>query len=213
MIMILLKLKILMLLLKFKILTLLLKFKILMLLLKFKMLTLLLNTHNNCCIQSCYCCQIMNMGTYKSFISNIYNFLVCSSTVAAILCQLPTTSNPKTVGRNVQCHIRCDRVKIPLWYKLEIATNHNQAYNRHHWVSTNQKIANHMPGKPDMLSQHASVKLDMVSWHAKCRQAIPTCIAKVIAYKGLQGPKTVDKLWESEEPRNWWSNDNNILGS
>ena len=82
-----------------------------------------------------------------------------------------------------------------------------------------------------MLYQHASEKLDMLSWHTKCRQAIPTCIAKVIAYKELQEPKTVDQLWESEEPdtedkqwtsrdrkiavevRNWQSNDKIILGS
>ena len=60
--------------------------------------------------------------------------------------------------------------------------------------------ANHRPGKPDILSQHASVKLDMLSQHAACRQAIPACIAKVIVYKGLQEPRTVDKLWDPEEP-------------
>ena len=51
-----------------------------------------------------------------------------------------------------------------------------------------------------MLSQHVSAKLDMLSQHAKCRQAIPACIVKVTVYKGLQEPKTADKLWESEEP-------------
>ena len=51
-----------------------------------------------------------------------------------------------------------------------------------------------------MLSQHASVKLDMLSQHAKHRQAIPVCIAEVIVYKGLLEPRTVYKLWESEEP-------------
>ena len=60
--------------------------------------------------------------------------------------------------------------------------------------------ANHRPGKPDTLSQHASVKLDMLSQFAKHRQAIPACIAKVIVYKELQESRTVDKLWESEEP-------------
>ena len=29
---------------------------------------------------------------------NLYKCFVCSSTVAAILCQLPATCNPKTVG-------------------------------------------------------------------------------------------------------------------
>ena len=47
------------------------------------------------------------------------------------------------------------------------------------------EIANHRPGKPDMLSQHTSTKLDMLSQHAKCRQAIPACIAEVTVYKGL----------------------------
>ena len=93
------------------------------------------------------------------------------------------------------------------------------------------EIANHRPGKPDTLSQHARAKLDMLSQHAKCRQAIPTCIAKVIVYNELQEPRTADKLWESEEPktedkqwtsrenkiavevRNWKSNDNSIVGS
>ena len=62
------------------------------------------------------------------------------------------------------------------------------------------EIANHRPGKPDTLSQHASAKLDMLTWDAKHRQAIPACIAKVIVYKELQEPRTADKLWESEEP-------------
>ena len=93
------------------------------------------------------------------------------------------------------------------------------------------EVANHRPGKPNTLSQHASTKLDMLSQHVKHRQAIPICIAKVIVYKGLQEPRTADKLMESEEPntedkqwtsrdtgiavevRKWHSNDNNILGS
>ena len=61
-------------------------------------------------------------------------------------------------------------------------------------------IANHRSRKPDMLSQHASAKLDMLSQYTKHRQAIPACIAKVIVYKGLQEPRPVGKLWESEEP-------------
>ena len=40
------------------------------------------------------------------------------------------------------------------------------------------ETANHMPGKPDKISQHVSAKPDMLSQHAKCRQAIPACIAK-----------------------------------
>ena len=51
-----------------------------------------------------------------------------------------------------------------------------------------------------MLLQHASVKLDMLSLHAKHRQAIPVYTAKVIVYKELLETRTVDKLWESEEP-------------
>ena len=62
------------------------------------------------------------------------------------------------------------------------------------------EIANHRPGKPDMLPLHASVKLDMLSQHAKCREAIPAYIAKFIVYKGLLEARTADKLWESEEP-------------
>ena len=62
------------------------------------------------------------------------------------------------------------------------------------------EIVNHIPEKPNTLTQHAGMKLDAISWHAKHRQAIPACIAKVIVYKGLQEPRMADKLWESEEP-------------
>ena len=80
--------------------------------------------------------------------------------------------------------------------------------NNQSWPSLQQtalgkhqsEIANHKPGKSDMLSQHASTKLDMLSQHAKHRQAIPAYIANVIVYKGLLEPRTADKLWESEEP-------------
>ena len=89
------------------------------------------------------------------------------------------------------------------------------------------EIANHRPGKLDMLTQHASMKLDMLSQQAKCRQAIPAHIANSIVYNGLLEPRTVDKPWESEEPDtgdkqreqiavgigDWQSNDNSILGS
>ena len=66
-----------------------------------------------------------------------------------------------------------------------------------------------------MLSKHANVKLDMLSQHAKCRQAIPTCIAKVTVYKG----QAVDNQWTSRDSeigvgsRDWQINDNSILGS
>ena len=61
------------------------------------------------------------------------------------------------------------------------------------------EIANHRPGKLDMLSQHAKAKSAKLSQHAECRHAIPTCIAKVIVHKGLQEPKTVDKWWTSRD--------------
>ena len=66
-----------------------------------------------------------------------------------------------------------------------------------------------------MLSQLASAKLDMLSQHANHKQAIPACIAKVTVYKGLQEPRTVDKLWESEEPDtgDWQSQHYNTSGS
>ena len=65
--------------------------------------------------------------------------LVHSSTVAAILCQLPATSNPNTAGGMCYAKNRNDRVNPTLWYKLLITTNHSQAYNRHPWISTNQQ--------------------------------------------------------------------------
>ena len=127
--------------------------------------------------------------------------LLCSSTVAAILCQLPATSNPKTVGRMCYAIFKSDRVKTLLQCRIII---NNQSQLSLQWIPLikHQPVtANHRPGKPDTLSQHAKAKSDKLSWHAKCRQAILTCIAKVIVYRGLQGPKTVDKLWESEESR------------
>ena len=83
---------------------------------------------------------------------------------------------------------------MELYNLLSLTTNHSHAYNRPPWVSSQSEIANHQPGKPDTVSKHASANLDMLSQHAKCRQAIPACIAKVTVYKGLQEPKTVDKL-------------------
>ena len=44
--------------------------------------------------------------------------IVHYSTVAAILCQLPATSNPKTVGGVCYAINRHDRVNIPSQYKL-----------------------------------------------------------------------------------------------
>ena len=81
--------------------------------------------------------------------------------------------------------------------------NNNQSWPSLQQTSLNwhkSAAANHRPGKPDTISQHASVKLDTLSQHAKCIQAILACLAKIIVYKGLEEPRTVDKLWESEEP-------------
>ena len=61
------------------------------------------------------------------------------------------------------------------------------------WHKHLSEMANHMPGKPVTLSQHAKAKSDKLSQHAECRQAIPKCIAKIIVYKGPQEPKTAEK--------------------
>ena len=61
--------------------------------------------------------------------------------------------------------------------------NNNQSQPSLQWAPLNKHqpaTANHMPGKPDKLSQHVSVKPDKLFQHAKHRQAIPACIAKVI---------------------------------
>ena len=142
---------------------------------------------------------------------------VCSSTVAAILCQFPITSNPKTVGG--MCHAILDVIGL--------RSHHSTDLKYLSWSGLQQKplgkhqseIVIHKPGKPHTLSQHASAKLDMLSQNAKCRQAIPACIAKVTVYKGLQEPRTVDKWWTSRDSEiaiwigGWQSNDNNTLGS
>ena len=77
------------------------------------------------------------------------------------------------------------------------------------------EIANHRPEKPDMLSQHVKAESDKLSQHAECRQAIPTYIAKVIIYKGLQEPKTPDKQRQQIAVGigDCQSKDNSILGS
>ena len=105
---------------------------------------------------------------------------VHSSNVAAILCQLPSTGNPKTVGGMYYAKIGMIGV-TPLVVQI---INIHQSWpclqqtplNKHQSAT-----ANHRPGRPDMLSQHA-----------KCRQAILVCIAKVIVCKGLQDAKTAE---------------------
>ena len=96
---------------------LLLKFEIITLLLKLiidcnTQSCLLLQTQDNCTIQSHHCLQIINTCTYKSFVSN---------TTEAILCQLPTTSNPKTVGG--MCYAMLDVIGL----KSHCSTNYKCA--------------------------------------------------------------------------------------
>ena len=68
-------------------------------------------------------------------------------------------------------------------------------------LNKNQLVtANHRPGKPDMLFKHTHTRPDVLSQHTKCRQAIPACLANVIVENGWQEPRTVGKLWGSEEP-------------
>ena len=127
-------------------------------------------------------------------------FLICVNlyisflyTLAAILCQLPATSNPKTVGGMCYAIFRSNRVNTPLQHKIIIS---NQSQPSLQWIPLNKHksaTANHRPGRPDTLSQHAKEKSDKLYQHAKCRQAIPTCIAKVTVYKGMQKPRTVGK--------------------
>ena len=57
-----------------------------------------------------------------------------------MLGQLPATSNPITVGG--MCYAILNAIELKSHcgtnYKW-LTTNHGQAYNRHPWVSTNQK--------------------------------------------------------------------------
>ena len=109
--------------------------------------------------------------------------IVHSSTVAAILCPLPTTSNPKSVG-GMYCAVLDGIGLNPIM--VQIINIHQP------WPGLPQtplgkhqsEMANYGPGKPDMLSQHAKETADKLSQHAECRQAIPTCTAKVMVYKG-----------------------------
>ena len=95
--------------------------------------------------------------------------LVHPSNVAAILCQFPATSNPKTVGGMCYAIFRSNRVNTPSQHKIII---NNQSWTRLQWIPLNKPqlaTANHRPGKSDMLSQHAKAKSDKLSQHAKCR--------------------------------------------
>ena len=131
---------------------------------------------------------------------------VHSSTVVVILCQLPATSNPKTVGGMCYGILDVMGLNIPSEYK--IINNHQSqpSLQQTPFGKHLPETANHRLGKPDTLSQHASVKPDKLSKQAKCRQAIPACIVKGAIYEGLLEPRTVDKQWtngiagESEEP-------------
>ena len=116
--------------------------------------------------------------------------LVHSSNVAAICCQLPATSNPKTVGR--MCYA--------ILGMIGLTSHHSTNYNHQSWPSLQQTplgkhqsaTANHRPGKSDTLSKHASAKPDKLSQHANYRQDIPACIAKDTVKKGLQEPRTAE---------------------
>ena len=58
---------------------------------------------------------------------------VHSSTVTAILCQLPATSNPKTVGGMLYAIIGLAEIGLTSHHgaNYKITTNHCQAYNGH----------------------------------------------------------------------------------
>ena len=88
---------------------------------------------------------------------NLYMTIVHSSTVAAILCQLPTTCNPKTVGG--MCYAILGMIGLT---SLTVQIINNQPS----WPSLHQApldkhqsaTANHRPEKLDTQSQHVSVK-------------------------------------------------------
>ena len=63
----------------------------------------------------------------------IYMVFVLSGTVAAILCQLPATSNPKTVGGMCYAIIGLTAIGLTSHHSenYKITINQDQAYNRH----------------------------------------------------------------------------------
>ena len=127
----------------------------------------------------------------------VYNLYICFLYILALLqpssAKLPATSNLKTVGGMCYVIFRSNRVNIPLQCKVIISNQLQPSLQLKHSNKHQSATANHRPGKPDTLFQHAKAKSDKLSQHARCRQAIPVCIAKVIVYKGLQEPRTVDK--------------------
>ena len=75
--------------------------------------------------------HVLNLNMYVCLF--VYIIFVHSSTVAAILCQLPDTSNPKVIGGMCYAIIGLTAVRLTSHCSAnyKIATNHCQAYNRH----------------------------------------------------------------------------------
>ena len=93
------------------------------------MITLLLKPQNTCTVCLFQVREIFIILTlcfsethvhieFYNLLSLTYMIFVHSSTFAAILCQLPATNNPKTVGGMCYAIFRSDRVNIPLLCKL-----------------------------------------------------------------------------------------------
>ena len=90
---------------------------------------------------------------------------------------------------------KCLIIKLSI-IVVTMVTNHNSAYNRHTWVSTNHRLDNHRPDTPFQNSTAQSR-----AW--KARQAIPEGISldrlsqsaseECTRKKRLQKPKTSDK--------------------
>ena len=84
----------------------------------------------------------------------IYMILVHTTTITAILCQMPATSNPKTVGEMCYAIFRSNIFNIPSWCKI---INNDQSQPVLQQIPLNKHksaTANHRPGKPATLSQH-----------------------------------------------------------
>ena len=98
---------------------------------------------------------------------------VHSSTVAAILCQLPATNNPKTVGG--MCYAIIGMIGLTPHHGTNYKYPPVMAMLTRDTLGYAAVINRQLQARKARHYHHASVKPDKLSLHAKCRQAIQAC--------------------------------------
>ena len=111
------------------------------------------------------------LHTLPKFASNMQRIQVGNGKHVGVLFVIPVIIDIHGHGFEVfrlVCYaiVRSDRVNTPLQHKIIIS---NQSQPSLQWIPLNKHqlaTANHRPGKPDMLSQHAKAKSNKLSQHA-----------------------------------------------